>query len=390
MERRLLFTALTVVIVAAIIAAGVWTLPTREGPGRPDLARDGAFGFPQAEATVLYDSPDYRVSLYNDDRYLYLQAVLWHDGDDTLGTTQDGRAIGDRTYVYVDIDGNGAVTPNLDRVYFLNMWPHRPGLRYQVQLGNDQRTHPRDDSAGRAAIRYVQAGDGALVRVDSIVIPLAELGRTPGESLRFAMWSRSEVPDQTFNSIGVAEPSGIGGRDLPWASYHVATLLAGRPALDPSRVPRGRDDVQDAARKPLPKVGTAPPELSAADWINADGPLTLAGLRGQVVLVDFWSTSCGDCMRTIPHLNQLQERFGPRGFKVVAFAANTREGIEWFMKEKQPIAYPVGTGSDLKTAYGVRNVPYAFLVGRDGTLLWHGAPVVSDLEQRINAALGPE
>jgi hypothetical protein len=77
-----------VLIVVVIIAAIVWTLPMRQGP---DLARDGAFGFPQAEAQVLFDDPDLRVSVYNDARYLYVQAIVWNDADDTLGETDARR-----------------------------------------------------------------------------------------------------------------------------------------------------------------------------------------------------------------------------------------------------------------------------------------------------------
>jgi thiol-disulfide isomerase/thioredoxin len=392
MQRRLAIFAVIVLIVVGIAAAIVWTVPAGGQSGALRLARDGAFGFPQAAATVLIDNADYRVSLYNDDRYLFVQSVVWGDADDALGRTVDGRAIGDRTNLYVDVDGQ--ITPNVDRVYLVNYLPDYPGLYYQVLLGDHRRTHVRQDSAGRAAIRYLDAAGRGQVRVDSILIPLSEIGRQAGQSVRVAVWTRSEHPDLTLNSLGVPEPPGVGGSGLPTRSYHVATLLAGRPSLDPTLVPRDRD-IADAAkqaapRKPLPKVGSVPPEFVAEDWINADGPLTLAGLRGQVVLVDFWTTNCGDCLAAIPHLNELQHRYGPRGFKIVAFVDNSRQGIEWFMEAKARIDYVIGIGSNLKTEYGIRQIPYAFLIGRDGTVLWHGMLVVDDLVPRIEAALGPE
>jgi thiol-disulfide isomerase/thioredoxin len=394
MPRRLAIIAVIVLMVVGIAAAIVWTVPVGGQSGERGLARDGAFGFPQADAAVLIDNADYRVSLYSDDRYLFVQSVVWHDGDDSLGETVDGRAIGDRTNLYVDVDGNGEVTPNVDRVYLVNYFPSRPGLYYQLLLGDYRRTHVRQDSAGRAAIRYLDTPGGGRVRVDSIVIPLAELGRRPGQSVRLAVWTRSEHPDLTLNSLGVAEPPGVGGSGLPTRSYHVVTLVAGRPPLDPTLVPRDRDKAEAAAqaapRKPMPEPGSVPPEFVAEDWINTDGPLTLAGLRGQVVLIDFWHTNCGDCLAGIPHLNELQHRYGPRGFKIVAFSENSRQGIEWFMQAKARIDYAVGTGSNLKVEYGIRNVPYAFLIGRDGTVLWHGMLVVDDVVPRIEAALGPE
>jgi thiol-disulfide isomerase/thioredoxin len=47
------------------------------------------------------------------------------------------------------------------------------------------------------------------------------------------------------------------------------------------------------------------PEFTGNDgWINADEPLSLAGLRGKVVLVDFWTYSCINCRRTVRYLNR--------------------------------------------------------------------------------------
>jgi thiol-disulfide isomerase/thioredoxin len=51
----------------------------------------------------------------------------------------------------------------------------------------------------------------------------------------------------------------------------------------------------------------AAPEFTGIDgWLNATAPLTLAGLRSKVVLVDFWTYSCINCRRTVPYLNRWQ------------------------------------------------------------------------------------
>ena len=51
----------------------------------------------------------------------------------------------------------------------------------------------------------------------------------------------------------------------------------------------------------LPDYGVAPPLTPGGQWFNSQ-PLTLTGLRGKVVLVDFWTYSCINCLRTLPHL----------------------------------------------------------------------------------------
>jgi thiol-disulfide isomerase/thioredoxin len=384
MERRLTIIAVFVLIVVVIIAAIVWTLPMRQGP---DLARDGAFGFPQAEAQVLFDDPDLRVSVYNDARYLYVQAIVWNDADDTLGETEDGRPVGDKSYVHLDVDANAAITPNVDRIYSVNMWPHRQGLHYRVH--GERMAHLGTDSAGRGCVKYVDTGRGTVARVDSFLISLSEIGRQPGETLRFAFWARSQEPPLILNSLGIQDTDPDTGYTLPRQSYHQITLADRPESLDPTNVPSGREEAPATPLKPLPLVGAAPPELFATEWINANPAPTLAALRGQVVLIDFWTSNCATCVSLIPHLNEMQEKYGPRGLRILAFTHQSRNGIERYMQAKeQAIHYTIGAGSQLKVEYGVQNVPYAFIVGRDGRLLWHGPPTSRELESRVLSALG--
>ena len=138
----------------------------------------------------------------------------------------------------------------------------------------------------------------------------------------------------------------------------------------------------------IPKIGAEPPEVVAADWPNTDSPPTLASLRGQVVLVEFWATWCGPCVAGIPHLNDMQSKYRKRGLRVVSLTDEDRATVEAFQKStKSPIEYTVGVGSELSTTYGVDGIPHAFLVGRSGKLLWHGHPADSECEGKIELAL---
>jgi thiol-disulfide isomerase/thioredoxin len=66
-----------------------------------------------------------------------------------------------------------------------------------------------------------------------------------------------------------------------------------------------------------PEDAIPAPELAGiAEWLNS-GPLTIAGLRGRVVLVDFWTYSCINCRRTFPFLRGLHETYEDRGLTVV-------------------------------------------------------------------------
>src|SRR5437667_7865988 len=88
------------------------------------LREKGVFEFPQKQATVLCDSSDLRFSVWNNEEYMFAQAVLWKDDDSSLGKSEDNRKIGDWSQVMIDLDADGKDTTNVDRKYMLNQWRH--------------------------------------------------------------------------------------------------------------------------------------------------------------------------------------------------------------------------------------------------------------------------
>ncbi len=67
----------------------------------------------------------------------------------------------------------------------------------------------------------------------------------------------------------------------------------------------------------LSDYGEAPPLIAKGPWINSDGFLSMEELRGKVVLIDFWTYSCVNCVRTIGHLRELYEKYGDDGFVII-------------------------------------------------------------------------
>jgi len=354
-----------------------------------DAVREGSFGFPQDQAVVLCDRADLRFSVWNNREFLFLQAVLWNDPDQTPGEIPDGRAIGDNAALGLDIDADGRWTADVDRIYYLNPWPSRPGLRYQVFVTSGATTHMRHDSSGRASISYLPTGDGRRARVDTFVIPLAELGTRPGRELRLVYFTHSPVPALRTDSAGAQPAATYYIKQIPLEKYQSVVLADRVSPVDVSVVPRGRDEVPQAKARvaPAPAVGSTPPELGTAEWMNIDAAPTIQSLRGSVVLVDFWSTSCGSCIAAIADLNRLHDRYADKGLHVLGLTAQSRRGVEW-VSSKTPIHYTVGAASTASAAWGVPSMPYAYLIGRDGRVLWHGRPSAG-LEQRVVAALQP-
>src|SRR5262249_14905422 len=79
--------------------------------------------------------------------------------------------------------------------------------------------------------------------------------------------------------------------------------LNGGPKLKPTKA---------TADPALPDYGVAPALSGGQDWFNSP-PLTMRQLRGKVVLVDFWTYSCINCLRTLPHLEAWDARYRKDG-----------------------------------------------------------------------------
>jgi len=385
--RAILLTMMAAIASLIFLLAAWGCSPTSDGT---DAVSDGAFAFPQDQAVVLCDWADLRLSVWNNHEVLIVQAVVWNDDDETLGESQDGRPIGDNAALGLDVNADSSYTADVDRIYYLNPWPRRPGLRHQVYGPGGKTTHLRNDSSGRGSISYLPTGDGRRARVDTFVIPLSELGTGPGRELRLVYFMHSPVPDMRLDSAGFQRMGRYYIKQVPLDLYQSVVLADRTTPIDVSVVPRGRDEVPEGqtVTGTAPAVGATPPELGPAEWINIDQAPTLQSLRGSVVLVEFWTSSCGTCIETIPELNRLQDRYADRGFRLLGLTTQSRRGVEWVMT-KTPIDYAIGAGSNDRHAWAVSSVPHAYLIGRDGRVIWHGQPS-ADLEQRIVAALEEE
>src|ERR1700733_1723906 len=125
----------------------------------------------------------------------------------------------------------------------------------------------------------------------------------------------------------------------------------------------------------LPDLGTAPDFTDNQDWFNTPGdhPLTLAGLRGHVVLVDFWTYTCINCLRTLPFLKGFYAQYHKYGLDIVGVetpeftfeqeASNVRQAIS-----SDGIKYPVVQDNQYGTwnAYQNQYWPAEYLIDAKG------------------------
>ncbi|MEW5927625.1 MAG: TlpA disulfide reductase family protein [Gemmatimonadota bacterium] len=127
-----------------------------------------------------------------------------------------------------------------------------------------------------------------------------------------------------------------------------------------------------------PEVGNPAPAY-AATAMSGDS-VSLAALRGRVVLLNVWATWCHPCREEIPALQQLHEEYAPRGLALVGVSVDNRAdraAVADFAHE-YGMTYAVWLDPDERVASTFRTlgVPSTFLIGRDGTILWkHVGPV---------------
>jgi len=124
----------------------------------------------------------------------------------------------------------------------------------------------------------------------------------------------------------------------------------------------------------LPHYAVAPDIAGIVGWINSE-PLTAEDLRGKVVLVDFWTYSCINCIRTLPYVQSWHEKYQDRGLVLLGVHTpefdfeKRRENIVR-AAEEHGLTYPIAMDSDYVTwrAFGNRYWPAHYLIDADGDI----------------------
>jgi peroxiredoxin len=110
---------------------------------------------------------------------------------------------------------------------------------------------------------------------------------------------------------------------------------------------------------------------------NGGEQVSLASLKGKVVMVNFWATWCVPCRQEMPHLQALYERYNSLGFELLAVNVekNNAEGARKWLEET-PVTFPVlfDPNNEVTKLYKVQTMPSTVLVARDGTMrfIHHG------------------
>jgi cytochrome c biogenesis protein CcdA/thiol-disulfide isomerase/thioredoxin len=228
---------------------------------------------------------------------------------------------------------------------------------YFLMLGGRRLVAPLSRRGGS-----LQVAMGAVM----VIVALAMLGNY---DIKFQNKIASSLPSFLVNPTEGLEDTAAAQTALNDVRGEAAHGVGGAAASAP------QPETAANGQTSLPVLGIAPEFVGNQRWFNTPGgqPLTLSSLRGRVVLVDFWTYSCINCLRTLPYLTAWDKKYRKDGLTIVGVhspefpfekeASNVEEAIE-----RNGIHYPVAQDNELATwnAYGNQYWPAEYFIDAQG------------------------
>jgi thiol-disulfide isomerase/thioredoxin len=181
---------------------------------------------------------------------------------------------------------------------------------------------------------------------------------------------------------------------LPWmfgAAVLTAACMLGSPLRGLSA-----DESKIGTPMTLAEAGTAAPNFVGIEtWLNS-APLNIAELRGKVVLVDFWTYGCYNCVNTLPHVTRLYDTYKDKGLVVVGihtpeFAFEKSTNAVRAAIKRHGIRYPVAQDNEYATwnAYHNQYWPAQYIVDQGGKIVFEhaGEGQYEEIERKIQTLL---
>jgi peroxiredoxin len=123
---------------------------------------------------------------------------------------------------------------------------------------------------------------------------------------------------------------------------------------------------------PASATDGSPPAPAFTLANRAGGETSLASLKGQVVMINFWASWCGPCRQEFPALDEIYGKYKPMGFEMIGINVESEKADAERFLGKTPVSFPILFDPDNKVSgsYGVSAMPTTFLVDRQGRVRW--------------------
>ncbi|MFT3948857.1 MAG: TlpA disulfide reductase family protein [Agriterribacter sp.] len=137
----------------------------------------------------------------------------------------------------------------------------------------------------------------------------------------------------------------------------------------------------------LISVGSVAPDWTLPRY-NKNEKVSLSGLKGKVILLDFWFKNCSPCIESVPHLNAIDAKFKNKKFELLGINTwDLKKDIAWFCN-KHKVGYDIlMNGRELADRYGIDAFPTMILIDKEGKVLYSGGFDQSRIEKLIEKAL---
>lgn len=162
-------------------------------------------------------------------------------------------------------------------------------------------------------------------------------------------------------------------------TFSIGAVAAGTLGLQSS----SRMQAQAIPVLASPPAGRPAPSWKNESWLNTPRPLTVEGLKGKVVLLNFWVFTCYNCTNTVPSLVDFDRRYRDRGLVLIGihtpefppYAGEHDKGNVARALERYHIEYANAQDNDSKTwnLYGIRFWPSFVLIDKKGVIRYEGA-----------------